>query len=170
MTWSAPQTPVLDRTVKTLFRRLSRVGNDPRRLPVADQTVIAVYGAQGVIDNGGFRYFFESDWPCRPPYSMFSEAYRRIGAVAAARALDQAVDLFPFARPHLARRRRNEFMDALHETDRFFRLDRRVCGDVGVWEKLERFVEVNEDVLRKRPDNRRRRTRAPTAKPRAPRR
>jgi hypothetical protein len=110
-----------------------------------------VHGAQGVIDNGGFRYFFENDWPGRPPYSFFSKAYRRIGAARAAQRIEQAVASLPYRRPHLAARGRNRFMNGLAEDDPFFALDREVCGDVTIWAKLERFVEKNRAGLTRRP-------------------
>src|SRR4026209_325238 len=55
---------------------------------------IRVYSAQPVIDNGGFVYFFENDWPGNPPYSSFSEAYREIGATDVADWIDRAARLF----------------------------------------------------------------------------
>ena len=149
MTWNPPPTPLLDRVVKVLFRRLKQVSDDPRKLPVVDQTVLAVYGAQGVIDNGGVRFFFESDWPGRPPYAFFVDAYRRIGARAATKGLERAVARLPGKRPHLAILQRNRFMDALKEEDAFF--DDKICGDVTVWAKLEEYVRENANALWRRP-------------------
>jgi hypothetical protein len=132
-----------ERAAEVAFGRLRRAGGNPRRLAEPARTLVLVYGAQGVIDNGGFRYFFENDWPGRPPYSWFSRAYRRIGANRAAALLDEAVTLFPFARPHLARRKRNVFIDTLAEDSRLFALGDRLCGDTSVWRKLEKFVVAN---------------------------
>jgi hypothetical protein len=55
----------IDQAVELASRHLRRVGGDPRRLSEPARTLVLVYGAQGVIDNGGFRYFFENDWPGR---------------------------------------------------------------------------------------------------------
>ena len=143
-------TPMLDRAVKVAFRTLDAAGGDARRLPVPMATVVCVYGAQGVIDNGGFQYFFENDWPCQPPYSMFWKAYARIGAHEAAAAIESAVALFPFARPHRSRAKREAFMAARSRSDRFFRLD-TVCGDATVWPKLEAYVRANASAFWKRP-------------------
>jgi hypothetical protein len=77
-------------------------------LPWVPQVVTVVLGAQGVIDNGGFIYFFENDWRGNPPYSVFGDAYRAIGADESADCLEVAASLFPFSDPHLdlnARRR-----------------------------------------------------------------
>ena len=63
---------------------LKRAGNDVTRLSEPHRTVVVIHAAQGIIDNGGLIYFFESDWPGTPPYSVFSDAYRRIGKTDAA--------------------------------------------------------------------------------------
>ena len=70
--------------------RLREVENDATKLPEPYRTLVLVEAAQGVIDNGGLIYFFESDWPGCPPYSAFSDAYRRIGMSEAADDLDNA--------------------------------------------------------------------------------
>ncbi|MBS0656793.1 MAG: DUF4375 domain-containing protein [Verrucomicrobia bacterium] len=89
-------------------------GNDAdlSRLPRPRQVFVMVYSAQGVIDNGGFAYFFECDWPGVPPYSAFSEAYREIGAAEAADLIDRAAGLFGIADPHLHREERLRYLHA----------------------------------------------------------
>ena len=89
---------------------VERVG-DPDNLPSPVRTVVLVHAAQGLIDNGGLQYFFESDFPGQPPYSVFVEAYRAIGANGEADALADAVNLFPFADPHRSRERRENFLE-----------------------------------------------------------
>jgi uncharacterized protein DUF4375 len=154
---------ILDKAASVSFRRLKRVGDDPRKLPAAESTLVVVYGAQGVIDNGGFRYFFENDWSGRPPYSLFSDAYRQIGSAQTAALLDRAVSLFPFPRPHLASRKRNQFMDSLPEDHELFALGDRVCGDQTVWQNLERYVTNNLAAFEKRPNKRMQLTRSALA-------
>jgi len=90
---------------------LSKANEDPQRLDFPFQTVVVLYSAQGVIDNGGFRYFFESNFPVKPPYSMFSQAYKQIGATKAAENIDRAVEMFGIRNPHLNCKKRNEFLD-----------------------------------------------------------
>ena len=69
-------------------------------LPWVAQVVTVVVEAQGCIDNGGFIYFFEGDYPGDPPYSVFAEAFRAIGADESAECIEVAVSLFPFPEPH----------------------------------------------------------------------
>ncbi|MBK8978170.1 MAG: hypothetical protein IPM29_19875 [Planctomycetes bacterium] len=43
--------------------RLEAGGGDWSRLPEPAARFITVHSARGVRDNGGYRDFFESDWP-----------------------------------------------------------------------------------------------------------
>jgi hypothetical protein len=83
-----PAQSFLDRAAEYTFAELKRLGRDPAKLPAPLQTVALIYPAQGIIDNGGFEYFFEADFDFNPPYSLISAAYRRIGAVDAADCID----------------------------------------------------------------------------------
>ena len=51
------------------------------------------------LNNGGFRYFFENDFPNHPPYSDFSDDYREIGVTDVADWIDAAAALFGFPDP-----------------------------------------------------------------------
>jgi hypothetical protein len=137
----------LDAASNVAFARLREAGNDPTRLREEFRTVVVVYGAQGVIDNGGLQYFFESDWPGQPPYALFSEAYRRIGADLAAECIDRATAMFPFPEPHLAARRRLAFLESLAEDHELFALGDAICGNATVWLKLEEYVRDNEPIF-----------------------
>jgi hypothetical protein len=89
----------------------------PSRLSPPLFTVWAVEKALGVILNGGSQYFFENDWPEKPPYSVFVEAFRRVGSLESAGCLEDAVQMFPFDDPHLDYRKRREFMETLWERE-----------------------------------------------------
>lgn len=79
-------------------------------------TVWASEQAQGIVDNGGFQYFFEKDWPDNPKYSLFVDAFQRIGAMEVADCMQDAVDMFPFENPHLYCLARNSYLNSLRET------------------------------------------------------
>jgi hypothetical protein len=105
---------------------------------------------QGMVDNGGFRYPMETDFPGNPPYSVFVDAYRRIGALDAAAALEQAVALFPFDHPECNADARNQFMDSLGDDDEFEdsefnRLSDRVCGDETIWTRMDEYVAKHKN-------------------------
>lgn len=134
---------ILDKTSDIAFEQLDQAGGDPLKLPEVLQTVVIVFSAQGIIDNGGFRYFFESDFPGNPPYEVVSSAYRRISADAAAECIERAVAMFPLVQPHRQVAERNDFMDSIDDSHEFFQLGDEVCGDETVWEKLVEYVQSN---------------------------
>ena len=135
-----------DRALNYALAEVERVG-DPDRLPSPVRTVVLVHAAQGLIDNGGLQYFFESDFPGQPPYSVFVEAYRAIGANGEADALADAVNLFPFADPHRFQERRENFLEtfldggAHRPNSPFEPFTDRLCGNQNVWRRLKAYVE-----------------------------
>lgn len=133
----------LDRAAEYSYKELERVGGDPSKLDIPKQTVAVLYSVQAIIDNGGFQYLFENNFPFNPPYSQFADAYRRIGSSQAAERLEKAVAMFPFADPHLNQEQRLKFMETLDEDDDFFELGNEVCGDENVWSNLEEYAERN---------------------------
>ena len=135
------ESSAIDRGIKYAFDELNRVGGDPSKLAIPLQIVVLVTHAQGLIDNGGFRYFFENDMPGNPEYSVFSDAYRQIGAAKAASLIDLAVNLFPFENPHILFEKRNEYMDSREESDELFAIGDEVCGDETIWQKLESYIK-----------------------------
>lgn len=138
---------LLDRASAVVFDRLEAVGGDPRKLPHPLRVVAIVYSAQGIIGNGGLQYFFEADFPGKPPYAVFVEAYEAIGLHDAAAFLEQAVALFPFAAPHRSVRKRNAFLNSFRDEDGrdddspFTVLGDKLCGDPKVWKALAAFVK-----------------------------
>ncbi len=129
------------------FAKLEAANGDLLKLPVPMQTLVLVYSAQGVIDNGGFEYFFESDWPGSPNYSLFSNAYRTIGADRIAEAIDQAVEFFPFNQPHLNSGLRIEFLESIPADHALVQLGDSACGDESVWVHLSEYVRQNAQVF-----------------------
>ena len=136
---------VHERAVDFCFAKLDEAGGNLSALPIHLQTVIIVYSAQGIIDNGGFRYFFESNFPNTPSYQLFSDGYRRIGAEDQANCIDKAVQLFPFDNPHLYEQKRQEYLNNSCEDDdcELIKLGDVVCGDKAVWDKLNIYITNN---------------------------
>jgi hypothetical protein len=85
-------------------------------LSPARQVFVRIYVGQPIIDNGSFPYFFGSDFPDMPDYSVYSDAYREIGAGDVADCFDAAVALFPFSAPHLNLEARKRYLSE-HCTD-----------------------------------------------------
>jgi hypothetical protein len=128
------------------FEELKRSNDDLTSLSEPLLTLIVVESAQGLIDNGGLTYFFEEDFPGRPPFTIFSEAYRRIGALSAATCLDQATSLFPAAFLYDADARRRYMGEA---PQMFEELDKQLCGCQEIWRCLEEYVVRNSDAFQK---------------------
>jgi hypothetical protein len=133
---------LLERAIDRSFAALEAAGGDVARLPAADRAVVVVTTAQGVIDNGGLRAFFEHGFPGEPPYALFVDAYRLAGAVTVADAIEAAARRFPFREPHAQRARRVEWMDQQAASGRppFADLDDVACGNQDVWRALVRLA------------------------------
>lgn len=137
--------PLLDRASEYAFARLEEAGGDLRQLAEPVQTVVAVYTAQGIIDNGGLEYFYESNFPGNPDYSFFVDAFRRIGAESVASCIEDSSRLFPFPQPQLHEAKRQQWLDGVkdNESHEFVRLSRQACGDQSVIPRLAEYVEKN---------------------------
>ncbi len=135
---------VLDLGIDHAFSEYERLNHDLYKLPPPLQTVILVSSAQDLIDDFGFRAFFESDMPGNPPYAIFSNAYRAIGATKAADLLDVAVGLFPFPNPHLESAQRNAYMNSLDDdSDELFILGDELSDDPTIWHQLELYIQAH---------------------------
>ena len=138
---------LLDKASDFVFAKLKLVDGDISRLAIPLQTVAVIYSAQGVIDNGGLEYFYESDFNGTPEYSFFVEAYRRIGAECAASCIQESAAMFPFAHANLYELKRQRWLDTVKEDEShaFAKLSRKICSDQSVFSKLGEYVAVNRD-------------------------
>jgi ankyrin repeat protein len=111
-------------------------------LPPIIANLVLVVAAQGVIDNGGFKAFFEADWPNNQPYQLFVNAYRAIGCENQAKIFQGVIASFPFDNPHLHADLRNKYMDENYDSDKFKikNWDEDLCGDEEIWVKLENYI------------------------------
>lgn len=140
---------LLDRASAYAAACVKQAHGDVLQLPLPVQTVAVIDSAQGIIDNGGLEYFYESDFPSNPPYSFFVEAYRRIGAETAASCLEASARMFPFSEPHLHEAKRLQWLENVRDDEslEFVKLSRRICGDQVVLLKLAEYVEANRDAF-----------------------
>ncbi len=141
---------LLDEASDIAFARLKSADNDILRLPTLLQTVAVIHSTQGIIDNGGLEYFFESDFDGTPEYSFFADADQRIGAESAASCIDTAAAMFPFSQPHLHEAKRQQWLGTVRDDDShlFVKLSRKVCGDESVFAKLAEYVDANKDAFK----------------------
>ena len=118
-----------------------------RALPPPIRPIITTHSAQGVIDNGGFAYFFECDWPGLDDWNIFAEDFAAVGHDKAAVAIRAALELFPGGRPQSAlKERRAHIFGALGGPDgKLGDLDGPICGKSAVLKRLlERYIDVHE--------------------------
>jgi uncharacterized membrane protein (DUF2068 family) len=118
-------------------------GGDLSKLSEPVRTFLIVNGAQGVIDNGGYRFFFGADWPDNPPYENFAAAYEAIGCWKQAADLRRVVETFPFPDPHLHKERRCHYIEENldEETHSVRGWGDGLCGDDEVWKKLAAYSD-----------------------------
>jgi hypothetical protein len=141
------ETPNLDAAIDEIYVRLDEVGGDPMNLPEEMRPIALLYTFQAMVDNGGFRYPMEADFPFTPPYSIFVDAYRAVGAESAAALLEDSLARFPMSNPHLDTEARNAFLDSLNEENQFFQNGDKVCGDEAVWQQMEAYVTQRPSVF-----------------------
>lgn len=137
----------LDKAFKQATKKLKKAGEDIFKLSKPVSTFLFVYSAQGVIDNGGYKYFFESDWPNNPPYSNFINAYEEIGCEKQAIDFNRVVSSFPFENPHLNESARQKYIDDNYDEDEIEvkGWGEALCGDKEVWPKLEEYYLQNKE-------------------------
>lgn len=83
---------------------------DIENISEPERSLIAVYTAQGIIDNGGLSYFFESDFPDENAYTVMAESYRNIGKNSQPEAIEKVLAIFPNSKPHSDLRDRDAFL------------------------------------------------------------
>jgi hypothetical protein len=130
---------IIDWASKDVFRDQDSPSWSPYNRGEQLLTAWAIEQAQGIIDNGGLQYFFENDWPENPSYSVFVDAFRRIGAVEAADCIQDAVEMFPSVSPQSDYEMRRAYMDGLREKE---------GGQESVIDKLGgRVIDLGGDTL-----------------------
>ena len=144
-TFEHDEDPLVEHIAEVVFKHFEAGKRRRERLSPAQASFVRVYAAQGIIDNGGLQYFFESDFEGQVPYSEICQAYRAVGAFKAAKMLEDAVALFDFANPHLDAEQRQARLTELWDDKRtnFAQLDNDLCGNTAVWQALNAFARAN---------------------------
>jgi hypothetical protein len=131
---------------KKAVKKLDKAKDNIDLLPRSVATFLFVHSAQGVIDNGNYEYLFGSDWPKKPPYSRFVEAYEAIGCKKQAKELARVVSTFPFDNPHLKEAARKRYIKENYDDENYEvkGWGKKLCGDEEVWEKLRKYYLINK--------------------------
>ena len=128
----------LDAFIDVAFERFDEAGDDLSQLEEPFRTIVIITSAQGVIDNGGLRAFFECDWPGTPPYSWFIEAYDRIGCQHEASAIRRAANSFGLDAPERHVEERIAFIEARYDEESLSVAgwEEGICANPDVWSGL----------------------------------
>ena len=70
--------------------RICAHGFNPNRAPWEHKVCVMLHAAQGIIDNGGFEYFFEAPFEGHPMPDDFPNVFEAVGAHTSAAALREA--------------------------------------------------------------------------------
>nr|WP_314902096.1 DUF4375 domain-containing protein [uncultured Deefgea sp.] len=132
--------PTYDQITNAAYTMLEAAGGDVSLLPLQFQNLVLIHSGQALIDNGGLEYFFYNDFPFKPPYGKFVEAYKAIGATDAARILVESAAFFQIENPELHIEIRQKYIDSLNAQDEFSRLSDIICGDDSIWALLEKYA------------------------------
>ncbi|MEM1452216.1 MAG: hypothetical protein AAF726_13260 [Planctomycetota bacterium] len=137
------QHDLLDRFADAARDLLERANDRMDGLSREVAHFLRVHAAQGVIDNGGYRLFFESDWDDRPPYQVFVDAYAAMGCESQSHDLARVADTFGFAEPHASPKLRNAFIGEHYDEDEgsVILWGDALCGDESVWSALLAYAE-----------------------------
>ncbi len=74
--------------------KIVKTGFNSQTSPWEQKVVMFVLNAQGVIDNGGFEYFFESPFEGNPSLDEFAKAFKEIGSSECAATMEKALTIF----------------------------------------------------------------------------
>ena len=122
---------------------------DPSKIPKAQQTVLLVYHAHGLIGNGGFQYLFEGDFKGDPEFLLTRQAYKTIGASDALAAFEKAFAVFPNSTPPSDINRRIKMWQSKYNLvdslgDETSPDSMYFSADDNVMEKLVEYIKANE--------------------------
>ena len=135
----------------TIFEQYGELANlnGISSIPEPARTLIAIYTAQGIIGNGGFAYFFESDFQDNDSYQTIINSYKNIGLNEHANAIKSVLELFPDGIPHTNTKDREEFIykymsgdDEENYSDIVVKAERIIFEDSeNVYELADKYVE-----------------------------
>ena len=119
-----------------LFGRFAEFNNeiDVDSYGELERVVTLVWQSSGLIGNGGFHYLFEGDFKGDPGFVYTAASYKRIGAVEAYEAFQDAIKQFP---------------DGVLPTDTEQRIREYEAVPKEIWDKIERrYYDADKDTAK----------------------
>jgi hypothetical protein len=135
---------LVNETFKSLLDREKKRGS--ANISDIERVVLLVWHASGIIENGGFHYFFE----CGLPVRETAEAYGRIGVDSVSSILRRVLELFP--RNHIPDdyNERMEIVQCLYQDreDLMSRLESDFYdADAFMQRQLAGWIRVHKDLF-----------------------
>jgi hypothetical protein len=77
--------------ITSTMQRVTSKGFNPREASWDHKVCVMLHAAQGIIDNGGFEYFFERPFDGDPLMEDFPKVFEAVGANSSANAVREAI-------------------------------------------------------------------------------
>jgi hypothetical protein len=134
---------------KVFIRLAQHYGNemDASRYKEEDMVVLLGWHAWGIIENGGFQYLFEGSFEGDPYFAKTAAAFKLMSAATCAEAFEEALQLFPHAKPPTNEALRLLRYQSVSETRREAIDDKFFSGSESVPTLLARFIRENRDAF-----------------------
>lgn len=105
-------------TIDEVYKKwLDSNGKFRANMPPTLKAAIMIHTGQAIIDNGGFQYFFGSDFP-DVLHEEFIEAYDLLGFTDHSEKLKYIISLFPDGQPQRNLEERQAFLETRFKSDR----------------------------------------------------
>src|SRR5688500_13298928 len=134
-------------TPQSVWKKYAPVAEKKLSAPTLVRPVVTTYSAQGVIDNGGFPYLFENDWPGLKDWNIFTDDFEAVGHMKGAAAIRTALRLFPRGKPQKdLKKRRKYIFETLGGLDgKLGKFDGPICDKSAVLERLlVRYIKIHK--------------------------
>lgn len=118
------------------------------KLSEAQKPVVYLVTAQGIIENGGLRYFLESDFPHGVSHAEVAACFRNIGMTKAHEIILSSLEIFPDFKPQADLAMRSELLESDNSAASLGRLDAQIFSEMASFEKiLANYIRSNLDQL-----------------------
>src|SRR3989304_1146344 len=118
-----------------------------------ERVVMLVWHATGIIENGGFEYLFEGDFPGDPGFRLTAQAFEQINCEQAATAFREAMALFPNSQVPEDIKVRQKLYKSIPESvrekinEKFFHADWEKAGEFRLRHKLAEYIRKHKTAF-----------------------
>jgi Domain of unknown function (DUF4375) len=134
-------------TIDEVYEKwLKTDGKFREETPPTLKAAIMIHTGQAIIDNGGFQYFFEADFP-DALHKEFIQAYDLLGFTEHAEKLKYVISLFPDGEPQRNLEDRGAFLKARFDSDRDSDKNKDIHEiEVFFWKNSKKVFELIDKI------------------------